>query len=234
MVTTTAATGLVLAWLAATPVEGGVSPEAVRSVLRGEGFPWYDAPHDTARPVWPSAEEEDEADKPSNPKGSQAGQSIVFVLMMVGVVAIVMALALSFRLYTPTPREPRKPPPEVGRAARLDELPLPSGITIDLDDPWAEARRLRQAGDLAGASVALFIHLVVTLDRRGLSRLATGRTARQLVRSVADASIRRRVEPTLRLFESVFYGHREPTPEAFESAWSSALALRHLWEEEAA
>ncbi len=165
------------------------------------------------------------------PAGASTGQSIVFVLMTLGVLALVVALAWAFRLYTPSPRELARPERVGNQPARLEDLPLPAGLAIDLSDPWAEAQRLRAAGELAGATVALFVHLLVTLDRRGLSRLAPGKTARQLVRGVGDLTVRRRVEPTLRLFEEVYYGRREPVAEVFEAAWSEALALRPLWTE---
>ena len=42
------------------------------------------------------------------------------------------------------------------------------------------------------------------------------------MRSVADRGLRRCVEPTLRLFEAVYYGHRPPSPPAFEAAWALA------------
>src|SRR5262249_15502550 len=49
-----------------------------------------------------------------------------------------------------------------------------------------------------------------------------GRTGRQYVRSVADPALRAVVEPTLRLFETVYYGRRVPSAEAFEAVWTLA------------
>lgn len=232
MVSPAAAGWLALSLLAAAPDAGG--PDAgdaeVRRAMDAAGFPWYDPRADTARPVWPPSPE-----VPARRGGGVAvGQSLVFALMTLGVAAVVAALALAFRLYTPAPPEASRPKPPPGRASRVEGLPLPEGLEIDLSDPWAQAQRLRRAGDRAGAAVALFVHLMLTLDRRGLSRLAPGRTARQVVRGVEEAATRRRVEPTLRLFEAAFYGRRVPSPEAFEAAWASAMGLRHLWEEEVA
>src|SRR5262249_3267074 len=104
-----------------------------------------------------------------------------------------------------------------GSASRVGVLP--AGLGADYDDPWAEARRRRDAGALAGAVICLFVHQMLTLERLGLARLAPGRTARQLVRAVPDPTARRRVEPTLRLFEAVYYGHRVPAPDAFAAVW---------------
>ena len=55
----------------------------------------------------------------------------------------------------------------------------------------------------------------MTLSRLGLVRLAPGRTARQLLGSVGDADFRKLVAPTLRHFESAYYGHRNPSGEEF-------------------
>jgi hypothetical protein len=91
-----------------------------------------------------------------------------------------------------------------------------------LDDAWAEALRLKSQGDLAGAIVCLFAHQLLTMSKLGVVRLAPGRTGRQLVRAVTDSELRTLVQPTLRLFEVVYYGHREPTVAEFETTWSQA------------
>jgi hypothetical protein len=108
----------------------------------------------------------------------------------------------------------------LGTAARLAELP--EGIRPGGDDPWAEALARRAAGDLAGATVCLFAHQLLSLEQLGLIRLAPGRTARHYVKAVQDADFRDAVAATLGLFEDVYYGRRRPTTEAFESVWSRA------------
>jgi hypothetical protein len=119
------------------------------------------------------------------------------------------------------PTGPRRGPArEPARTASL-----PAGLRDDTADPWAEAVRLRDRGEHARAIVLLFLHQLLTLDRLRLSVLRPGRTGRQAVRAVADAAVRRRIEPTLRLFEAVYYGHREPAPEAVAAAWAEAEAF---------
>ena len=66
---------------------------------------------------------------------------------------------------------------------------------------------------------------MLTLDRLRLIRLVPGRTGRQLIRTIVDPQWRACVAPTLRLFESVYYGRRTPTREAFEAVWTSAEAF---------
>jgi hypothetical protein len=99
---------------------------------------------------------------------------------------------------------------------------LPVGIQDIRGDPWEEAVRRRARGDFAGAVVYLFAHQLLVLERLKQIRLMPGRTGRQYVRSVADPALRAVVEPTLRLFETVYYGRRVPPAEAFEAVWTLA------------
>jgi hypothetical protein len=111
----------------------------------------------------------------------------------------------------------------LGTAARLAELP--EGIRPGGGDPWAEALARRAAGDLAGATVCLFAHQLLSLDQLGLIRLAPGRTARQYVQGVRDPDFHAPVAATLSLFEDVYYGRKRPARDDFESVWSRAQAL---------
>jgi hypothetical protein len=120
-----------------------------------------------------------------------------------------------------------RPSKSTGTTARIEGLP--AGVGFDVNDPLAEARRLRDLGDLSGAVVYLFAHQLLSLDRVKQVRLVPGRTGRQLVRSVVDRNLRRCVEPTFRLFEAVYYGHHAPSPRGFEAAWALAQEFeRHL------
>ena len=85
--------------------------------------------------------------------------------------------------------------------------------------------RRRREGDYAGAVVYLFAHQLLTLDRLEKIRLTPGKTGRQLVRSVKEKPWRDPVEPTLRLFEAVYYGHQKISAEAFEGVWALAEAF---------
>jgi hypothetical protein len=102
---------------------------------------------------------------------------------------------------------------------------LAGDFTPGLDDPWAEAQRRRSAGDRAGAIIYLFAHQLISLDRAGLIRLAPGWTGRQYVRWLRDPVLVDSLAATLGLFEEIYYGHRLPSPAAFERVWSRAQAL---------
>jgi Domain of unknown function (DUF4129) len=108
----------------------------------------------------------------------------------------------------------------LGTALRLGHLP--EGIRAADADPWAEAKRLRAAGDLAGAIVCLFAHQLLTLDQMGLIRLAPGRTGRHYLQSLRDRELIDTLGSTLRLFEEVYYGRRSPNAQAFEMVWRRA------------
>jgi hypothetical protein len=103
---------------------------------------------------------------------------------------------------------------------------LPEGLRSGFDDPWAEAVRRRQAGDLAGAVVCLFAYQLITLDQMGLIRLAPGWTGRHYVRWLTDPVLVDSLKATLGLFEEVYYGRRLPAAGAFESVWSRAVAFQ--------
>ena len=219
MVILAAVTVLVLGQATPSPAE----PDRVRQALKANQFPWYDPASDSARPIWP-----DDPEPPSGDFGP--GMSVIGqVLMMLSFLALVLflvgGLVWAYQHYVPTGagtnRPARKPS---GTASRTSSLP--SGLPSDLADPWAEALRLRASGDLAGAIVAMFVYQLRTLDAAGAIRLAPGKTARQLVRSVSATDARSALDPTLRLFEEAYYGHRPPSHEDFAAAWRLAEIFR--------
>ena len=85
-----------------------------------------------------------------------------------------------------------------GWAPPLGWATFPRGFGRTDADPWAEAKRRRAAGDLAGAVVCLFAHQLLTLDQMGLIRLAPGRTGRHYVQSLRDRELIDSLGATLR------------------------------------
>lgn len=204
----------------------GIDPnDPIRSALAKGGYPWYDAEADAVRPVWPPREP-DFSWLPAwrVPGLGSAGDLIVIGLAMLALAVLIVVLVELWRRYRPglggvVARGGVEETRVFGVAG------LPEGVRPETTDPWAEALRCRERGDLAGAIVCLFAHQILTLDRLRLVRLVPGRTGRQLVRGIGDPEFRAGVEPTLRLFEAVYYGHRAPTREAFEAAWASSEAF---------
>jgi hypothetical protein len=236
-----------LVLLVALSADGGQAATAddeaessVRTVLRQEGYPWYDIQTDqvnplvTEQPKWATGL----GDRlkaffewlgklwgklPRGPRIGTGG-AVPMILFMVFGSALLVLLWHLWRLYEPRPAGAGDAAAHVGSVARLAGL-APGAFPEDAD-PWTEALRLRAAGDAAGAVIWLFLYQLLALRRLGLIRLAPGRTARQYVLAVNDTQLRDGLRATLALFEEVYYGRRKPTPQALESIWSRALAFR--------
>ena len=226
-----------------TRIDGGT--RAIGTVLEQEAYPWYDAGADKVRPLlpWPDLRTGwfksvgDWFTKvfetiggwfrglngwrlPFNLAG--LGDLIAVGLVMLLLTALLVGLLEMMRRYKPVSDDLRAASRSLhpGSARRIEGMP--AGVGMDVSDPWAEAVRLRKQGDYSGAVVYLFAHQLLTLDRLEKIRITPGKTGRQLVRSLRDRAMRDPVEPTLRLFESVYYGHQGVTAEAFEAVWTLA------------
>jgi hypothetical protein len=222
----------------------------VRAALRAGDYPWYDANSGKVRalssrkPRW-TKELFDRIERlgkrlqtalegagkflsrflPGRGPGLAAsGDVLMATLLWVALAGLVVALVRLWyrRQQLASARSPDRVVP--GRGTLLAELAGAEGQTNV--DPWSEALRRRASGDLAGAVVYLFIHLLLALDQIGFIRLAPGMTGRQYVAGLADANLRHSLGATLGLFEEVHYGHRRPGEAAFEAAWNQAVAFR--------
>ena len=208
--------------VAEAPGNGGPVPTAL-----GRGsFPWYDAQTDRVRVVKlripPDLSPLDRLPKAS---AWRWGDYLVFGGFVVTLVGVAILIARSWKRYEPT--DDSSHDQRRGSRGSLAGEILPDALRRlgPGDDPWAEAERLRQSGDLAGAVVCLFAHQLLTLSRLQLVRLAPGRTGRQLHRSVTDQEFQSLLAPTLRQFEAVYYGHRSLSPTEFAALWETAEAF---------
>ncbi len=212
----------------------GARNEGVRSALSEGKYPWYDAKADAPKPIWPVDLDLAQwlkkyfswLDRVRLPEIGSVSIGNLVVLGIVLLAAAVFAVLLleAWRRYRPMEQGPTKDH-AVSSGSTIVEG-LPAGIPNDVRDPWAEAVRLRAAGDYAGAIVYLFAHQLMTLDRLKFVRLIPGKTGRQLVRTISDRQFHAWVEPTLRLFEVAYYGHREPSRDEFEAVWKLADAFQ--------
>jgi len=226
---------------------GGTST-SIGPVLREEGLPWYDPSTEKLVPVLPWPDWDTGWTKsisdwistrweeikgffsflngwrlPFNLAG--VGDLIAIGLVMLILTGVLVLLLELLRRYRPVSADLRASAGAVvpGSARRIEGMP--AGVGMDVSDPWAETLRRRREGDYAGAVVYLFAHQLLTLNRLDKLRLTPGKTGRQLVRSVKEKPWRDPVEPTLRLFEAVYYGHQTITAEAFEGIWTLAEAF---------
>ena len=221
------------ALLAAEP-----SPQGYREALSAGRYPWYDARKDELEgvtPPWTSSWLKTLGDLAdafiawlrkfnfdfgfAGMPWLTLGKLLLYLMAALLVFALIMFLRYVYREWVPA-REAHRVSGTVGAALAIGGLP--QGLDLAVNDPLAEARRLKDAGDLSAAILYLFVHQLVALDRAGALRLAPGRTARQLVRSIQDPWIRTKVQGTLRLFEASYYGHRPPRHDEFDSVWLDA------------
>lgn len=226
--------------------------DEIRAVLAKEGYPWYDGATDRVKPVLPWPDLHYTPGDRVKRFGEWLGDGLRGVarwlrwmnrfripwiggfgdLIAIGLVMLLLTLVLVgllelLRRYRPLGGDAvSKAALRAGSAQRIEGLP--AGVRLDAADPWSEALRLRSRGDYSAAIIHLFGHQLLTLERLRQVRLVPGRTGRQLVRSVGDRQLRGLVEPTLRLFEAVYYGHRAISVEAFDAVWSRAEAFERL------
>lgn len=196
--------------------------ETVRSSLAKGEYPWYDANADSAKPIITAREIDP---KVASFVGIAEPIAFAFAAIALGILAYLI-VTLWIRYRASPDRSSEIVVGASGSGRRIEALP--AGLRPETDDPWAEALRLRALGDYAGAVIRLFAHQLLTLDRLRQIRLGPGRTGRQLVRAVDDRQFHDAIEPTLRMFEAVYYGHVVPSAEAFEKVWALAEAFeRH-------
>jgi hypothetical protein len=220
---------------------------AVGQALKSGSFPWYDAPKDMVRPIRvPVGRDRTQSNRTSSSTSSSGSSStsrpstdrtssgswdfgswVSFAGFALGIGALVALLVWFWRIYEPAAdAEIDGSSHSEGEPNRIEELPAGLRLGYDPSDPWAEAVRRRDRGDLAGAIVCLFAHQLLTLSRLGLLRLSPGKTARQLLRSIHDVEFRGQVASPLRLFEAAYYGHQIPSAEEFASVWAGVEAFQ--------
>jgi hypothetical protein len=225
----------------AAPTPVGAS-RAVNSLREGK-YPWYDAGADRLMPVWPlritwlkwigkqmrlmleAIGRFFDRFKFSAPgRLPITGNAVATTLLMAVLLAFFFWIFMLWlgRQSGSFSVENRRDRPAT--AARIGNLPegLRPGADVDL---WAEAQKRRASGDLAGSIVCLFAHQLLMLDQQGLIRLAPGKTGRHYVGGLRDRRLVDALNPTLRLFEDVYYGRKPPEPAAFESAWKQAWTI---------
>jgi hypothetical protein len=222
----------------------------VGQALRDGRYPWYDSETDRLKPVWPAQTSWmkwlgrkvksifDRIERFFERIGkffdglksgggnalNVAGNSIGMAMLVLALVVFFVFIALLWMRMRGEAMSQESDRARLGTAALLGDLP--EGIRPGDGDPWAEAQRRREAGDLAGAIVCLFAHQLLSLDQLGLIRLAPGRTGRHYLKDVRDPQFADSLGSTLRLFEDVYYGRRSPTAHAFELVWNLALRFQ--------
>jgi hypothetical protein len=221
-----------------------VPDEQVREVLRTQSYPWYDAEKDKVKPILPDSSSWlsrlgrrfdafidwlgrrlfGSRSGSSGEGRSNPGGTLVTILFVASGGLLLFVLWRLWKLYEPESGSRDERGKRIGGSARIAAL-VP-GLSLDETDTWAEARRRRAAGDLAGAVIWLFLDQILWLERAGLIRLLPGKTARQYVQSLHDPLIRDGLRSILGAFEDVYYGRRAPDPGVLDRIWTQAEGVR--------
>jgi hypothetical protein len=244
------AIGLALALVSGTgtsadrPIDSAVERQ-VREVLKDRAFPWYDSQKDQVKPLLPDPSSWTgwlakryewfldwldrhfgrSTPRPGNPV-SPRGIFAVLLFLAAGGVLMVILFQL-WRNYLPQESTSSDQSARIGAAARV--VGLAPGVAAEGIDPWAEALRLKAAGDGAGAVIWLFLDQLLSLERAGLVRLTPGRTARQYARGLDDPLLAAGLRTTLGVFEEVYYGRKIPGTAELDRVWAGAETFRsHL------
>jgi hypothetical protein len=234
------ATGVYWGLLGGAGASQGVDwvQEGAESLSRTARIPWYDRSQDEVRPVHPRTPEDLAGNRHSAWEKSfefptrswdfsswrRALGDVFQVLMWVLLVglAVLLGFGLGWALLRQEASQARTTSPQGFRvhdvAHQIDQLPLVLDPTqLDL---LAEARRCHDAGDYSRAAIYLFSYHLVYLDQQHLIRLERGTTNRQYLRQLRDHPLLRSLfEPTMTLFEEVFFGGRQVTREQMDAAW---------------
>jgi len=219
----------------------------LRSILREEAYPWYDADRDAVRPVmddpsswhrrlakaigrffdWLSGLFPRQADTTQEGAGRGLGTGLPSLMMLSAGALFVVLLWRLWRLHDPAEKR-SEGQARIGDAARV--AGLPQGSSLKGVDPWQEALR-RRADDPAGAIIWLFLDQLLALEHAGILRLSPGRTARQYSQAIEDKTLASGLQATLGAFEDVYYGRRLPSPRTLDEVWARAAAFRRRIEE---
>ncbi|NIP85135.1 MAG: DUF4129 domain-containing protein [Planctomycetales bacterium] len=198
--------------------------EAGREALQRTGwYPWYDAGADEVRRIRVQPPEEAQRTAPTWDPFLDGDRFTP--LAWIGIVTLLAALVyLLVRAYLA--RQHRRQegatpggPHAVGQQVdRVEQLPL--RIRRPAADWLAAAGQHYLAGDYREASIYLYSHLLLQLDRRHLIRLNRGKTNRQYLRELGPwASLQGLMENAMVLFEESFFGKRQLDRARFEAVW---------------
>lgn len=166
---------------------------------------------------------------------------VLFVLGALLVTVIVLVTWYSLKDYVPSRHQRSKKSQEIKiDPARVADLPFDLQTTT-MQDPLAEAKRLRAAGRYDQAIVCLYGYQLLALDRERRIHLQKGKTNRMYLRELdepqagvtrtlqgpsADTastvafSLSEIVQATMLVFEESFFGKHRISQTQFERVWS--------------
>jgi len=142
-----------------------------------------------------------------------AGSSPVmpYILVVVLILVIAYAIAYAVKNYQRTPRVTKKKP-------SVDTIVEPEESAAAEPDAWIAAARLHAAaGDYRRAYRAVFLAILIRLDRRGAIRYERSKTNGDYVRALRNApDLLAFLRPLANEFDARWYGHVEATKTDFD------------------
>lgn len=211
-----------------SPGPAGTVETAARKAFGEADFPWYDAEREEFRPMDIPYEE-----APSEARALGSGGFSLMVFMVYGFLALILGVVayVIYRLLRElqvdlTDADPVR---KAEYSARLDDLPIP--VEVGAGDFLSEAARRMALADFRGAVKYLYAHQLVVLDRAHAIRLERGKTNRQYLgeaerQSLVEAAAILR--ESIAVFESSFFGDRQPTAEQMATLWAGQERLDRL------
>ena len=220
------------AWAKSTSVPDPAVQRVQEALSSRSHYPWYDTKSDKlARiEVRPEPAQPDPLSKlPWSQSIEMADLLVILAWIVLGVLLAGMTALLIMAFLQ---RETSAP--SVGEVQAVVATKVPAGrmeslldaAQTNLGDLLGSARTSYQQGDYARATVLLFSHQLVELDRHHRIALAQGKTNRQYLREIergqtANGPLIQLVAKTMVLFERTLFGHHLPSREEFEACWYS-------------
>lgn len=215
-------------------VEGG------RRALARKNYPWYDAESDSVQRIEfqqrPEARSKNRNDipladvkPPPTPTNNlnlnmNAGWLeglgvVVWVVFGILLLLLIGVLVWAFLRLENKQEQDEELIPRRSMADSIKQLPF------DIDPTTANFLQLAQAhyaeGDFRQAIVALFSHVLVSLDQKGLVRLRKGKTNRQYLRELGPhRPLASYYQQVMVPFEAAFFGDHDISKQEFEQCWS--------------
>lgn len=145
--------------------------------------------------------------------GSGSSTIMPYVLVIVLLVGVAYAIAFAVKNY-------RRAAGKSGRKPSVDIVAEPEESAAAEPDAWiAAARRHADAGDYRRAYRAVFLAILIRLDRRGAIRFERSKTNGDYIRALRGApDLLAFLRPLANDFDARWYGHAEATKSDFDRA----------------
>ncbi len=218
--------------------------EAGRRAVAGKGFPWFDSEAETPIPI----ERKDpgratsldrkniprytgkakQLAQPAAPGSGLSGGWLAFfnttIWFVIGILFLSILAAIGWVFLKMESRDPSEFPIDIEDSEAMRERirQLPFDMQQEFKGNFLEtASQLAAQGDYGRATIMLFSHVLLHLDRKGLIRLRKGKTNRQYLGEIKSHSpISEYYARVMVPFEDTFFGDHRIAKPVFEGFWN--------------